>query len=69
MLLADMSGHGASVAPVAVPLRDLKRENMKAHFPSKSADTSIEVQGLPHSGKARSAINACAVFRPLIMAP
>ena len=28
MLLADVSGHGASVAPVAVALRDLMRENI-----------------------------------------
>lgn len=28
MLLADVSGHGASVAPVAVALRDLMRRNI-----------------------------------------
>lgn len=28
MLLADVSGHGASVAPIAVALRDLMRENI-----------------------------------------
>lgn len=28
MLLADISGHRASVAPVAVALRDLMRENI-----------------------------------------
>jgi serine phosphatase RsbU (regulator of sigma subunit) len=28
MLLADVSGHGASVAPVAVALRDLMRQNI-----------------------------------------
>ena len=28
MLLADVSGHGASVSPVAVALRDLMRRNI-----------------------------------------